>query len=521
MIAFGPFELGPAMLKGEDAFEHFARFEGRPVAVWKFPSSSADLADSVARTVELQHPMMHQRWLRLDRAGVEDGAPWVCGELVPGIQLGRVLHARRFEDLDRRPPPIAQSVVAGLALSVARALSERARVTLAEGDFRRAGIHTCQWRMRVDHQGQLRLMFEPAMYCQLPPIGPPTDFDLISPELVQPDQLPHRAASDVFQVAAFAGLVLAGDGLFGSDPEQIVERVLSATPLPLDALLPSAEPGFRAVLAEALVRDPSRRTQSLEGLIAQLSAFGSEEESGAWLRDQLEHRHADELRHQERSLAELEGRPPEPIPRELEQRVLASRDHEAAWLVLADWLNAQGFQRGQLAIVQHRTHGHRPVNHEALTPELRTALTKLDRFYWLSDLDVYVHYGYADAIVHPHAELDARSQRYRREMGLRDDPPRPRPRFPDGVERKLFQALSLPMFRFLRAVLIDADCDELDAVVRALAAARHPAVEEIFVPASRVADVEATLRPRLPRLRAVRACSAGTEEERRKLLGYS
>ena len=72
----------------------------------------------------------------------------------------------------------------------------------------------------------------------------------------------------------------------------------------------------------------------------------------------------------------------------------------------------------------------------------------------------------------------------------------------------------------LRAVLVDSDCPELDAVVRALAASRHPGVEEVFVPHERLVDVSQALRPRLPRLKRVRSCSECSEEQRRALLGY-
>jgi hypothetical protein len=424
-----------------------------------------------------------------------------------------LLYSRRWANDHRTsvPQPVPQAIAVGIALAFARAVKDRGTLQLSEREFRMSGIHTCQWRMRVDWEGRLRPMFDPVMFCVTPPIGGPSDVDLISPEMVQPEQVPHRGASDVFQVAAFLGLLLRDDGMFGSNPQQIVERVSAPEPLSLEELVPLADTKLREVLAQALARDPARRTQTVEALAEQLRAFGDEEPAALWLRDELVRLHSDELRHQERAFAELSGVGPEPIPPELEARVMAARGDESAWLVLCDWLNANGLPRGELAIQHHRDRGAKVVKHDELTRRERDALVEIDRYYWLYDLDAYFHYGYADSIAH----VEERSRNVRRRPNRPDYEP---PRFPDSVERSLFQALSLPTFRFLRAVLVDTNCEELDAVVRALAASGHPGVEDVFVPYERVVDVSETLRPRLPRLKRVRSCSESSEEARRALL---
>ncbi|MFT3837273.1 MAG: hypothetical protein QM723_09790 [Myxococcaceae bacterium] len=504
MIDFGPFKLGQPLFLEDGGYEHFATLDGQPVAVWRFSGTSPELATALAGVVQLQRPLASRRWVRLDQSGVERGAPWLSGELVTGLPLSHLLYRRR----NRKPAPpraLPAPIAAGLAITFGRAVIERGELPMTEHEFRASTAFTNAWGMRVQWDGTLRPMFVPTMFSTDPYLGFSGGIELVTPEIAHAGRLRWRAASDVFQVAEFAGVLLRGESLF---PERSVEGEVPE--VSLSAVLPHVDPELRAVLYQGLVHEPEARTGSVARLIEQLEPFGDEAGAQAWLRDEMALQLADR-RHQEHALGELRGRPPEPIPSELEARVLAARNDPAGWLVLGDWLSANGYPRGELVMRHHRQRGNRPVLDHELPAAEGKVLAAIDGFSTLHDLQVYLRYGYADGLTHKEDDSWGVAPR---------KAPEDRRRFVHVIERQLFQALLTPTFRFLRVVLVDSDSPGLDAVMRALVASRHPGVQEVFVPANRVADVEATLKPGLSGLKTVRACREGSEADRQLLLGY-
>lgn len=209
-----------------------------------------------------------------------EGRPFLVMELVKGTSLREVLRHGRL------PGTKPAAVVAG----VLRALAEAHRNALVHRDIKPANV------MLTDSGDVKVLDFGLAKeVAPLPDAFPgPEDETLTAgmtlpgmvlgtPGYMSPEQAQGRsvdARSDLFSAGLLLYHCLTGVAPFsGSSVRELLDQVLAVDPVPPSARVPELSKEWDRVIAKALQKDPDRRYQSAEEMLAALETVGEAKSS--------------------------------------------------------------------------------------------------------------------------------------------------------------------------------------------------------------------------------------------------
>ncbi|MFT3839708.1 MAG: hypothetical protein QM723_22170 [Myxococcaceae bacterium] len=231
-------------------------------------------------------------------------------------------------------------------------------------------------------------------------------------------------------------------------------------------------PGLKTVLERALLVDADARFDTPAQLRERLAPFaGREGETQSWLSQHLPKIASWELTRHQLSIDLLTGRDPEPLPPELEARLLDHPEDEDAWAVLGDHLMARGSPRGELAEVQRRLEAS--PSDAALKKHEQLLLEADARLDPPRALRCEFHRGYVRKV----------------EVG------------PDADLAALEEAMAHPSLRFLHTLKV-TQLRLTEPALSVLVAAKHRAVRRLELPVGLLVD-EKALRAALPRLEAI------------------
>ncbi|MFT3839600.1 MAG: hypothetical protein QM723_21630 [Myxococcaceae bacterium] len=260
--------------------------------------------------------------------------PWVTMPFFASLGFGELCRAALFAGIET---PLALQPVLALAESLARSPD------LVESF---ATVVT-QSTVRIGFDGELRAGPDPLRALEAWDEGLRLD-NMTPPELF--DRGIASSASAVWKLG-----VLALYALEGGDP-------LRDDPRPLVRAKPRVSREGRAQWPQPLVElleasispDPAQRPSLVE-LADRLRPHTAGPAAAAQWRAEIIARMRPEAERTQRLQHDaLHDRPLEPVPEELEEKLLLTPDDPDLWLVVADWLESQGHPRGQLAALQRK-----------------------------------------------------------------------------------------------------------------------------------------------------------------------
>jgi serine/threonine protein kinase len=226
--------------------------------------------------------LRHKNIARLIDAGLEDDTFYLASELVPGVELARVIDL--IEKDGRRLPP---EVAVRIALEVLAGLEHAHEAVGSDGvPFNVVHRDLSPRNVIVGFDGCVKIIDFGAARCDvdnfqtLPGIivGTPR---YIAPELIAGHKADRR--SDLYAVAALLYEMLAGRALAPFAPTiEILRWHVSQPPPPLVEIEPEVPDEISDVVAKGLAKDPEDRWQSASQMLWALAqALGPSELSSS------------------------------------------------------------------------------------------------------------------------------------------------------------------------------------------------------------------------------------------------
>lgn len=244
------------------------------------------VALKLLRATALGDPVGRERFLREARAASalnhpnivtvhevdsEGETDFIAMEYVEGVSLAQRIGGRGMawpEALD-------------LALQIGGALAHAHRAGLVHRDLKPANVMlTPEGRAKVLDFGLAKQVGGPGFAeapTQAVELQTAAGVVMGTPRYMSPEQAQGRsvdARSDIFSFGALLYEMLAGEPPFsGDNPTEILAAILRDTPRPLGSRRPELPTGVEAIVAKALEKDPARRHQCLEDLLADLQGL--------------------------------------------------------------------------------------------------------------------------------------------------------------------------------------------------------------------------------------------------------
>ncbi|HJL15175.1 MAG TPA: protein kinase [Sandaracinaceae bacterium LLY-WYZ-13_1] len=227
---------------------------GRPVAIKVLrPELSQDAAivKRFKREAELAASLSHPHIAQVTDFGVADGRAFLVMDLLEGEPLSGVLE-REGRLAEARVRRVALQILSALEAAHARGVVHRDLKPENVFVQRASGMEL----VKLLDFGIARMLDADAKMTQ-------TGAVLGTPAYMSPEQARGRdvdARSDVFSAGAVLYEALAGRRAFeGTNYHELMFAVVEQTPPALDALEPPVSPGFAAVIARAMHKDPHAR----------------------------------------------------------------------------------------------------------------------------------------------------------------------------------------------------------------------------------------------------------------------
>ena len=431
--------------------------DGREVAVFHFlPDAPPALRELV--TLSRTAP---RAWLKLWGMTRIEGRDALAMEAAPGVDARRL--CQRLRERGAALPNF-------VAVDIVRAVTE--------AYFDHPGAqHLPPERLQLTWHGETRLALDlvaaGATWGQFARRGRVEDLGTIPPEIIRHGFSAADARTAVYSAGMLLLMLLSREFPYRAENEAgLLQQVMKGRLQEPDPFIDRLGAGLKTVLQLALAVDPDQRLDTPSQLRERLSPFGGREgETKGWLAQNLPRLAPWEFSRQQLSLDVLAGRDPEPMPPELEARLLDRPDDEDGWAVLADHLMASGSPRGELAEVQRRLETALDVT--ALKAHERRLLEADARLEPPRALRCAFHRGYVRVV----------------EVG------------PDADLAALEEAMAHPSLRFLHTLRV-TQLRLAEPALSVLVAAKHRAVRRLELPVGLLVD-EPALRRALPRLEAI------------------
>ncbi len=241
-------------------------FLDRTVAV-KTYRQDVPITDDVKRRFEREvrtaSKLVHPNVVVVLDGGLEEGVPFLAMEFVDGPTLGAEIHRR-----GKLPADEALRIL----LEIAEGLSYAHAHGVVHRDLKPANILLSDGRARIADFGVAKLM-NTGTAATTTPVG--------TPSYMAPEQIDGRsvdARTDVFALAILSYEILTGRPPFsGEGWTQVLYQIMNADPEAPSAIDPSLPPQLDRVIAEALAKDPAKRTPDVKTFAANLRrAFAPE-----------------------------------------------------------------------------------------------------------------------------------------------------------------------------------------------------------------------------------------------------
>jgi hypothetical protein len=206
-----------------------------------------------------------------------------------------------------------------------------------------------QSTVRVGFDGELRAGPDPLRALEAWDEGLRLD-NMTPPELF--DRGASGPSSAVWKLGVLALYALEGGDPLRDDPRPLVR----ARPKVSREGKQQWPPALVDLLEAAISSDPARRPTLSELADRLRPHIAGATEAAQWRADVIARMRPEAERSQQLQVDALHDRPLEPIPEELEERLLLTPDDPDLWQVVADWFESHGHPRGQLAALQRRLH---------------------------------------------------------------------------------------------------------------------------------------------------------------------
>jgi serine/threonine protein kinase len=222
------------------------------------------------REAHIASLLSHRAIARVLDAGIEDSSFCIAMELIAGQTLEAILAALAQEKRSM-PLPIALRVAVETLEALAYAHDFR-----AEDDKALNIVHRdlTPRNIMISYAGLVKIIDFGIARGDVDELKTAPGTLMGTPYYMSPEQartLPVDRRSDLYTFAAVFFELLAGQRLVRATGRAAILAEVAATPAPLlSSIAPNAPPGFDAVLARALDKDPARRHANAAELLADL-----------------------------------------------------------------------------------------------------------------------------------------------------------------------------------------------------------------------------------------------------------
>jgi serine/threonine-protein kinase len=235
---------------------------GRPVAIKIMSQDSVDAAGEqrFRREAELARQLVHPNTVRLLDFELEARpSPFIVYELLSGETL---------DNLIKREGAMSERRAAKLAAQVLKSLMEAHAAGIVHRDMKPANVFVCSYAGETDFVKVLDFgIAKSPSSTQLTAAG----MAVGTPRYMPPDQIygkPPHPSMDVYAVGMMLAEMLAGQPVVRGTPLEAAMAQLSPDPVALPEAVRRSR--LAAVIARAVDKDPTRRTQSAGELLGEL-----------------------------------------------------------------------------------------------------------------------------------------------------------------------------------------------------------------------------------------------------------
>ena len=235
---------------------------GRLVAIKLLRVDDADVRERFLQEARSAGSLTHRNIVTIYDYGEHEGQPYIVMEFISGVTL-----AEQIRRGLPRPLPATLDTIRGLSAGLAYAHARG----IVHRDVKPANV-------MIDDEGVPKILdFGIAR------VGDSglTQFGMLmgTPNYMSPEQVDGRTAdrrSDIFAVGLVFYELLSGRKAFSSETASgVMKQIVWDAPSPLEEFCPGLDGGVVSIVARAIQKDPSRRYQTLEELIADLDKVAS------------------------------------------------------------------------------------------------------------------------------------------------------------------------------------------------------------------------------------------------------
>ncbi|HEV8629704.1 MAG TPA: serine/threonine-protein kinase [Thermoanaerobaculia bacterium] len=240
----------------------------RQVAIKTCPSPDPEVRRRFVHEAELAARLLHPNVTTVHDFGVDDGLPYLVQELLPGEDLADWLARQRAGE---SPAPLATRVA--MLLDVARGLAHAHAAGVVHRDVKSGNLRVLpDGRVKILDFGIAReLRAATGVPVREQPIG---TLAYMAPEQARGEEADARA--DVWAFGAVAYELLSfRRALSGSEPRELLDRLLQGAPAPLRSVAPEVPAPLAALVDRCLEVDRERRFADGKELVVALEAVAA------------------------------------------------------------------------------------------------------------------------------------------------------------------------------------------------------------------------------------------------------